>query len=119
MPPTQLARRRIFLAGGRQRVLVVHIGVRDADDDVAGIQIIERHVDELGADLPLRGFGQFVGFEAFHWLLRLYASFLDDARPLFCLARHESRELRGRHAHYFRPLEIEAFARLGRVEDRA
>jgi hypothetical protein len=49
-------------------------------------------------------------------LLRLYASFFHHARPLFGLLRDKSREFGGLHAAHLGAFELEALARLGRIE---
>ena len=55
MPPMQDgAAQDAALAGGGQRVLVVHVGIGDADHDLPRIELVERAVDELRADLPIR-----------------------------------------------------------------
>src|SRR5437868_830065 len=59
------------LAGDGERVLVVHVRIRHAYDDVTGIEFVERVIDELGADLLVRRLGELVGLEAFHGLLAI------------------------------------------------
>src|SRR5688572_12665446 len=55
----------LALARRRERVLVVHVGVRDAHHHVAGIQIVEGHLDEFGANLFFY-FSKSVRLESFH-----------------------------------------------------
>ena len=106
------------LAGRGERVLVVDVGVRDAHHHVARVEIVERHVDELRLDLAIGRFGELVGLESFHGHSGLMpASFTTRVHFSVSFATN-ARNLRRLHAHYFRALELEALARLRRIEDR-
>src|SRR6185503_1639933 len=54
------------LAGGRERVLVVHVRIRHAHHQLARIELVERAVDELRLDLPL-DFAKAIRPELFHF----------------------------------------------------
>src|SRR6185436_11693875 len=54
------------LAGGGERVLVVHIRIGDAHHDVARVEVLERHLHELRPDLAIGRFREPVGLESVH-----------------------------------------------------